>query len=267
MKISLEGRVALVTGGSKGIGKAISGALVQAGAAVAITARDCSAIDTTVRDLEMLGGRALGISADATDQKAVDVVVAETVSRFAGLDILVCNAGGAIRFGEFDELADEDWRASFELNVLGIVHFVRAASGHLRGSTCPRIVIVSSISGIQPGRSNPHYTSTKAATINLGKYLANLYAPHKILVNVVCPGPVHSESWDTLVRKQAEALKITFEEAWKLQEREETAKIPLGRVGEGDDVAAIVAFLVSDRASWITGSCFHINGGKLVSVA
>jgi 3-oxoacyl-[acyl-carrier protein] reductase len=261
MNLSLRGRVALVTGGSKGIGRAIVQALAEEGARVAVTARGLAALQQTTQELN--DHEILACTADATDQAAVDAAVQRVIEVYGKLDILVNNVGGAIKFGGFADLSDRDWQRAFDLNVLSIVHFVRASTPYLRQSSCGRIINISSISGIQPGTFNPHYTVTKAAAINLGKSLANYFVKDKVLVNTVCPGPVHSESWDDNVRRLALERRIPVEEAWHQVEREESLKIPLGRVGEGEDIAGLVAFLASDKAGWITGSCFHANGGKL----
>ena len=264
MNLQLTGRVALVTGGSKGIGRAIVQALAEAGAQVAATARGTAALQQTA--LELPGLEILTLAADATDQEAVNSAVARVIEVYGKLDILVNNVGGAVKFGGFADLTDRDWQRAFDLNVLSIVHFVRAAEPHLRQSKNGRIITISSISGVQPGTFNPHYTATKAATINLSKSLANHFVKDHVLVNTVCPGPVHSESWEDNVRRLALERRIPAEEAWQQVEREESLKIPLGRVGDGEDIAGLVAFLASDKASWITGSCFHVNGGKLATI-
>lgn len=265
MKLGIEGRVALVTGGSKGIGQAIARALAEEGARVAISARGTEALRKAAADLEEFG--VIAVPADATSQEAANAAVARTIDAFGGLDILVNNVGGAGRFGGFGDLSDEDWRNAFDLNVLSLMHFVRAAESHLRRSKGGRIVNISSIVGLQPGSFNPHYAATKAATINMSKFLANHFVSDGVLVNAVCPGPVHSESWDANVRRIALARGVGFEQAWQQVEQEESAKIPLARVGEGDDVAGLVVFLASERARWITGSCFHVNGGKFSAIA
>lgn len=263
MSRTLTGRIALVTGGSKGIGRAIALALAEEGAQVAVTARGAEALQKVAE--EVPSARLLTVAADATDQGSVDSAVNQVIEVHGGLDILVNNVGGAGTFAGFTDLTDADWRHSFDLNVLSMVHFVRAAEPHLRHSKNGRIINISSIAGVQPGLFNPHYTVTKAATINLSKFLSNYFVKAGVLVNVVCPGPVHSDSWDGNIRRLALERGIEFEDARQQVEREESAKIPLGRVGEGADIAGLVAFLASDKAGWITGSCFHVNGGKLSS--
>ncbi len=266
MNLGLKGRVAIVTGGSKGIGKAIAKSLANEGVNVVICARGVESLVTVQEEIRQSGGNAVAVSADATDPKAVRNVITTAIGRFDGLDILVNNVGGIDRSADFLELTDDEWLEAFKLNVMPVVYFVRYALPWLRRSPAARIINISSISGVQPGSYNPHYTIVKAAVINLSKYLANQLAGDHILVNVVCPGPVRSHSWDSNVQRIGNARGIPFEEARVQVDTEETDKIPLGRIGEGDDVAGLVTLMASDKAAWITGSCFHLNGGKLRSM-
>lgn len=263
MNLELKGRTAIVTGGSKGIGRAIAKSLASEGVNVVICARGADALATIEEEINQSGGNAVAISADATNPEAVRHVVTTTIDRFGGLDILVNNVGGAVKFAKFADLEERDWFDAFDLNVMPVVYFVRHALPWLRHSPAPRIINISSISGVQPGFYNPHYTITKAAVINLSKYLANQFVDDKILVNVVAPGPVHSHAWNRSVQTFANSQNIPFDEASIQIEQQEASKIPLGRVGEGHDVAGLVTFLASNQAAWITGSCFHVNGGKL----
>ena len=163
-------------------------------------------------------------------------------------------------------LDDADWLESYNLNVMGAVRFTRLAVPLLRESKTPRIINVTSISALQPGTYNPHYAAAKAALLNLSKYLSNILVEDGILVNSVCPGPVYSDSWDRNVERLAEERGISVDDSRAAIDREEAAKIPLKRIGEGRDVAGLVVFLASDEASWITGSCFHVDGGKYRSI-
>ena len=190
----------------------------------------------------------------------------EVTEIYGKLDILVNNIGGAPKFAKFDDLSDHDWLMTFDLNVMSVVRFVRAAAPWLKKSEAGRIINMTSVSGIEPGYFNPHYTTTKAALINLTKYLANQYAKDGVLVNAVCPGPVYSDSWDRNLVRLAAERGISVEEVKKNIDAEESAKIPLGRVGEGADVAGLVSFLASDASQWTTGACFPVDGGKLRSI-
>lgn len=262
MNLGLKDRVVLVTGGSKGIGAGIVKLLAEEGARVAFCAR--ASEDLTRLETETCRtGVCRAHVADIFDAVAIERVVREVAEEFGGIDVLVNNAGGAIRFGGFEELSDDDWRRAFELNVMSVVRFTRAALPYLRRSTLKRVINISSISAAQPGMFNPHYTTTKAAVVNLGKQLANQLAGEGILVNTVCPGPVHSEAWNANVERIAARDSIAVDDARARVEMEECGKVPLGCVGEPGHVAAAVAFLASPQSAWTTGACFHIDGGKL----
>ncbi|MEN9633882.1 MAG: hypothetical protein RL077_2286 [Verrucomicrobiota bacterium] len=263
MDLELKGRVALVTGGSKGIGAGIVRALAREGVRVVFCARPSSAMSSLEAEVRATGAECHGLPVDVFDGAAVAALVAAAARQYGGLDILVNNVGGPLRFAGFEELTDEDWMRAYEFNVLSVVRFARAALPHLRQSSLRRIINISSITALQPGMYCPHYSATKAAAVNLGKHLANILAKESILVNTVCPGPVHSEAWNQNVQRLVGQRGATFEETWQTVEREEAGKVPLGTVGEDAEIAAAVAFLASPRSSWTTGSCFHVNGGKL----
>jgi len=268
MDLGLKDKVVLVTGGSKGIGLSIAQEFCREGAKVVIAARDQKALDSAVAELkkDFNNSSVLGVSCDATDMAAVGKCIDRIIDVFGCLDILINNVGGASRYGSFQELELEDWKHSFDLNVMSMVHFVRACEAYLVDGTDKRIITISSISGVQPGFYNPHYAAMKAATINLSKHLSQIYAQKGVRVSTICPGPVHSDAWEKNIESEAMRTSRTVDQVREEVEDRESLKIPLGRVGEGEDVAPLVAFLASEKADWITGSCFHINGGKLVGV-
>jgi len=243
MELGLKDRVAIVTGGSKGIGKAIAKSLAEEGVNVVICARGRESLLSVQKEIADSGGSIYAIPVEATKPESVQNLINSVVEKFGQIDILINNLGGTDKFGDFFELKHDDWKMAFELNVMTIVYFVQYSIPWLRKSTAPRIINISSISGLQPGSYNPHYTITKAAVINLSKYLSNQLVKDNILVNVVCPGPVHSDSWDRNVQRLADIHNISIEEARVKIDTEESVKIPLGRVGEGKDVAELVTFL------------------------
>jgi 3-oxoacyl-[acyl-carrier protein] reductase len=265
MDLQLKNRVALVTGGSKGIGASIVRHLAREGVKVVCCARPSDAMASLEAQVRAEGGSCAAMPVDVFDPIAVANVVEAAAGQWGGLDILVNNVGGALRFGSFADLADDDWMRSYEFNVMPVVRFTRAALPHLRRSTLRRIINVSSISALQPGSYNPHYAATKAAVVNLSKHLANVLAKENILVNAVCPGPVHSESWQENIRQNARNRGLPEAEVAAQFERDESAKIPLGQVGEGDHIASVVALLASPVSAWTTGSCIHVNGGKMAA--
>jgi len=265
MDLGLKDRVVLVTGGSKGIGAAIVREFAREGARVFFCARPSAKLTALASEAQARGEKCEALPVDVFDAAATAELVNEVARRAGGLDVLVNNVGGAQRFAGFDELTDEDWLRAYEFNVLSVVRFTRASLPLLRRSEVRRIINVSSISGLQPGLYNPHYSASKAAVVNLGKHLANVLAKERILVNTVCAGPVHSAAWDSNVRRLAEKSGKSFTAEWQATETAEAAKLPLGAVGEGEHIAAAVAFLASHHSTWTTGSCFHVNGGKLAA--
>lgn len=224
--MSLSGKLAIVTGGNKGIGAAISKQLSYDGATVIAMAR--------------------GTGVDVTDSVSVSAAISQAaLSHGNSIDLLINNAGGAIQFGWFDELDLSVWHAAYDLNVLSIVRTVKASLPYMKAGA--RIINIGSISGRQPGRMNPHYACSKAAVENLSKFLSGHLAKRGILVNTVCPGSVANGTWEKDVAHASREAEVT----------------PLGRIGQGKDVAGIVSFLCSEKAEWITGSTFHVNGGKI----
>ncbi len=265
-KEKLQDKIVLVTGASKGIGKAIAKAFSQEGAKVSICARNKENLETARREIQKNHQKIIAIQADLTDEKQATNVIEQTLEKFKGIDIIVNNVGGAIRFGDFWELGKDDWHKSFDLNVMSMVYMLKKAMPYLKKSNSPSIINISSISGVEPGWYNPHYSTMKAATINLTKHLANILAPDGIRVNVVCPGTVSSDSLEQNILQNALKKKQDPEQYKQNFLKTEKAKIPLGRIGEGKDISKLVLFLAGEGSSWITGSCFHINGGKLRSM-
>ncbi len=153
----------------------------------------------------------------------------------------------------------------FDINVMSVVHAVRHALSWLKKSKSPCIVDISSIAAAEPGQINPHHNSAKTAVINLTKHLSDAFAPDKILVNVICPGQVANESRDQLAEDMAQAEGLSVAAAIEKIDSQGAAQISLKRLGTPADIGEFVAFLALDRASWITGSCFHLNGGKVRS--
>ncbi len=262
MNISLHGRNALVTGGSKGIGASISTCLALSGARVAVVGRDITVAQTLCDTLPACSPHHLAITADLAISTSAAHAVQTATKHFGSLDIVVCNAGGPIVFGSLEELSDDAWLDSFRLNLMHIVNVVRAALPYLRESPHARVILISSLSGLEPERFNPHYTTMKAATINLGKYLANTYAADDILINTICPGKVKTPGMDDSVSHIAIRDNQDHAATYESFLAREAAKIPLGRLGHPDEIGSLVSFLSSDFGSWITGSSFVLDGGK-----
>jgi len=256
----LAGRVALVTGASKGIGRAIALELAEAGADLVINARGSAALDAVAAEIRARGRDVEAVPADVATEAGVRLVVERAVARFGRVDVLVNNAGKGSPKRLLD-LTEEDWHASFELNFMSAVRLSLACVPLMRTHGGGRIVNVSSRVGRQPDPYFAPYAAAKAALINFTKSLANAFSKDGVLANCVVPGLVRTEAVEEAARKSAEATGKTVEEVFA--ETLRARPIPAGRMGEPADVAGLVVFLASPRASWITGATFGVDGGIL----
>jgi 3-oxoacyl-[acyl-carrier protein] reductase len=258
MKAPLKGRVALVTGGTHGIGRAIALALAQAGADVVATSRH----ESDIRKIEQIHRRVRTAAVFPSDL-ALGNLGARGPER---LDILVNNIGSALGFKRFDQVTDADWAESFEVNLLSMVRFTRAALPLLRKSKHGRIVNMASLAGKRPGRMNPHYGAMKAAMIHYSKHLSNELAEQGILVNSIAPHTVRAGAWKRDVASKARMDGISVAKAERKLESEVMAKMPLKRLIEPEDVANMVVYLASDAARTVTGQCLVMDGGAVNSI-
>jgi NAD(P)-dependent dehydrogenase (short-subunit alcohol dehydrogenase family) len=249
--LGLRDRVCVVTGSTGGIGLATARVLAAEGAHVVTCGR---------RDAPGVG-EALHVPADLAVAGEPERVLAEAAARIGGLDVLVNNVGAA-RQARFEEVPDEEWDAYWQLNVMSCVRAVRAALPLLRERGGGAIVNVSSTAGKRPSTSMPHYSVTKAAVLSLSRLVADLYARDGIRSNAVTPGPTATAAWlaDGGLADQQAALSGA--------RRDEVlaavgAGRPLGRLAEPEEIAAVVAFLCSDRAAYVTGAAWSVDGGTV----
>lgn len=266
MGVELKGKIALVTGSSRGIGKAIAAAFAREGADVVLCSKTDKELREAKAEIERYGTNASAYMLDGRKENEVNELFSKIIAPFGRLDILVNNIGGVQEHAKFEELIVAHWRDAWELNFLPAVLFSRAALPWLRKSKAARIINISSSAGKQPGGFNPHYGAAKTALIALNKALANTYAPENILVNAICPTTVGGGSWHTHICDKAKRLGVSVEEATKIMEQEVVQKTPLGKLGTPEDVAELAAFLASDRAKYITGACIAVDGGMIKSI-
>ena len=247
MDLELDGKVCIVTGATKGIGAAVVNLLEAEGAKVLGVARSGDG----------------AFHADVTQPDAAERIVAECVERHGRIDALVNNAGTSF-VRPLDELTDDDWQGQWELNVLGPMRLMREAAPRMAAAGGGRIVNVCSSSGKRPSMTNVAYSVTKAAQLSLSRHFADRWVGEGVLVNAVAPGPVTSGLWldaGGLADQVAEAKGISREEALEAQQ----AKVPLGRYAEPDEIAAVVVFLCSARASTVAGAAWSADGGTVPS--
>ncbi|MFH1162120.1 MAG: SDR family NAD(P)-dependent oxidoreductase [Candidatus Jorgensenbacteria bacterium] len=263
----LAGRVALITGSSKGIGKQIALTLAREGADLVICGRDSTALEGTAGKIEAFGVAAYPVSLDATKLEDVQKLFWGTIASIGRLDILVNNIGGVRQFAKFSDLTDDDWHEVFETNLMTAVRFTREAIPWLEKSEHARIINIASVAGKQPGDWNPHYGAMKAGLIHLSKSLARLLGPKGIRVNAICSSTVRGDGvWARDVQSKARMDVTSFEDAEAAMEKSVRAKAPLGEICEPGDIAELVAYLASDRARFITGGCIQVDGGTVSSI-
>lgn len=246
--MSFEGKVAVVTGGAQGIGRAIAESFATAGADVAVADMDSGRSAETVDAVSRLGRRALNIKVNVADWNEAKSLVDQVVSEWGHIDILVNNAG-ITRDGLLMRMKEEDWNLVLQVNLHGTFHCTKAALQSMAKQRYGRIVNIASIVGVTGNAGQANYAASKAAVIGFTKTVAREYASRMVTVNAVAPGFIDSAMTQSLSPEVRETLQ---------------KQIPLGRLGSPADVAQAVKFLASDEAGYITGHVLHVNGGMLM---
>lgn len=248
--VDLSGQTALVTGGSRGIGRAIALALARCGAKVACVARSEDKLKETVDAITAAGGTALALLCDVTQRESVDRVVGQVIEKWGKLDILVNNAG-ITRDTLLPRMEDAQWDDVIATNVRGTFLFTRAATSQMMGKRYGRVINISSVSGVRGNKGQTNYSASKAAVIGFTRSVALEFAGRSITVNAVAPGFIETD--------MTAALGDVFKDEAK-------KRIPAKRIGQPEDIAECVLFLASPAASYITGQVIAIDGGMSVGM-
>ena len=257
MQIRLDGRIALITGGSRGLGRAMAEAFAEAGAAVAIVARRQAALDAARADIEarLPSARIAAIAADVATAEGCARAAEQAAARLGPVDILVNNAGTSQR-GPFLDVDDALWQADLDLKLFAAIRLTRALWPPMRDRGWGRVINVLNTGAKAPAAESCPTSVSRAAGMALTKVLANEGAQHGILVNALLVGIIESDQW---VRRHAADPRGLSWDAWK----QDAAKgVPLGRIGKAEEFAALATFLCSDHGGYVTGTAINVDGGR-----
>jgi 3-oxoacyl-[acyl-carrier protein] reductase len=266
MDLGLSGRACVVTGASSGIGREVALQLCAEGAKVLLVARGeerlAAAAEEVARAAEPAGGAAAALPLDVTAEDAGERMLAAAEEHFGSVDVLVNNAGAA-KWRDLDDVPDEDWRAQYELNVMAPLRAMRTAIPPMAERGWGRVVNVCSTAGKRPSAAMAEYSVAKAAELSLSRLFADRYAKTGVLVNAIAPGPVEAEMWMEPGGLLDQSMEISGTDNRSDALAEAGAKRPIGRLAKPEEIAATIVFLCSERASYVAGAAWSVDGGTV----
>ena len=248
----LEGKVAIVTGAGTGIGRACALAMAQEGARLVLVGRRKEKIQDLAKEI---GSSAIAIAADVSKKADIERLVNRTVEEFGGINVLLNNAG-VLHVGNVEQITEEQWDQTFNINVRGLWLLSRAVLPHLRKAGGGSIINVASVLGINGARNRASYAPSKGAVVLLTKCMAIDHGADNIRVNAICPSFVETDLTAAVLSQVADPQAVR---------RERIAIHPLGRLGKPEDIAGLAVYLASDESSWVTGAVFPVDGGYLAT--
>lgn len=246
----LNGKVGIVTGAGSGIGRACAAAMVREGSRLALVGRRRERLEEVASEL---GEATLAVGADVSSSADIQALLEQTTSHFGRLDFLLNNAG-VLHAGTAEEISEEQWDETFNVNVRGLWLLSRAVLPHMRKAGGGSIVNTASVLGVVGARNRAAYAASKGAVVQLTKCMAVDHAADKIRVNAICPAFVETELTEGFLAQAADPAAVR---------RERAAAHPIGRLGKPEDIAGIAVYLVSDESSWVTGAIMPVDGGYL----
>ena len=263
MDLGIAGRVAVVTGASRGIGRAVAEILASEGAHLIISSRGPDALASAAEDLARLGGQVGTVAGDVVDASVTDAILATALDKYGRIDILVNNAGGEVGHVPIDRLTDEDWESAYRLYVVSPMRLTVGALPSMRAERWGRIVNVSSYTARVPQPFCASYAAAKAAIVNATRNLSRTYGSEGITANSVLPGLTDTEGVRAGFDDAIAATGRGYDELVATMLKQ--APIDAGRLGTSDEVAAAIAFLCSEQAAWISGAALNVDGGTVRS--
>ena len=266
MDLGLTGKVCAVTGASRGLGLAVAKGLCAEGASVLLIGRDESALAGAERECRSAapkeGGTGAALTLDVTAEDAGQRLVNASEEHFGQLDVLVNNAGWA-RWAAIETISDEDWRAQYEINVMAPMRAMKAALPPMAERGWGRVVNVCSSAGKRPSTWTPDYSVNKAAELSLSRWFADRYAASGALVNAICPGPIRTPMWTGPGGLAEQSRELNDLESAEAALQAAGAGRPIGRIAEVDEIADAILFLCSERASYVAGAAWSVDGGSV----
>lgn len=265
MDLGLTGKIAIVTGGASGIGKATAEILLREGAKVAVLTRSSEELEQATQELGRLGD-VLAVQADLTQSNAIASAKQQILERFGTVQILVHAAGITGATGDFLTLSDEDWYKTIEIDLMSAVRICRAFIPVMQQGKWGRVVLLGSEDGVQPYPEDSPYCACKAAVLNLAKNLSKSYGKDGVLVNTVSPAFIATGMTDAMMKARSQELGVSFDDAIDSFLKENRPHLELHRRGTVEEVANVIAFLCSERSSFVLGANWRVDGGSVATL-
>ena len=266
MELGIKGKVALITGGDSGVGKATAKLLADAGVKIALLDKTTDDLQSSVEDIKAVG-EAFSVSADLRNLSEVEAAKKKIVDRYGTVDILVNCAGITGATGDFWDISDDDWLEALVVDLMAAVRVCRTFILLMRQSGWGRVVLITSEDAVQPYTDEMPYCAAKAGLLNFTKNLSKACAKDGVLVNSVSPAYIATPMTDAMMEKRAKELDVSFDEAIATFLKEKRPHLELQRRGKAEEVAAVIAFLCSQLSSFVVGSNYRVDGGSVASIS